>query len=274
MQDEKSESDGSTEEAPQVYSVSFDTRKRKFSRREFLEAAALTAAATSLSGCGAVPLFGPTATPTATNTPTPTTTPTVTSTPTPTDTPTITPSPTPVTIVTKTEGVATLRTGPDESFPMIGSILPDVEVLIVARIDGPGWYKVSVSSEFVFESQDQAPKEVVGWVSFDQIVYMPDQYFYDLPEEAPPPTPTPMPNATVIPGEDAVEYEYVDSNGFTKTNTLPCGAQVPEGTICTCNCVTICSCNGYTAPPPCTSDAPSGGGSICTCNLVTYYYPN
>ncbi len=53
------------------------------------------------------------------------------------------------------------------------------------------------------------------------------------------------------------------------TCTLPCGASIPAGAVCTCNCVPIkgCSCVGYTG-------GGGGGGGICTCIPVVYRYPN
>jgi len=52
------------------------------------------------------------------------------------------------------------------------------------------------------------------------------------------------------------------------TYTLPCGAPIPPGATCVCNCVrgTACSCVGYTSG--------GGGGGICTCVPVIYRYPN
>ena len=51
--------------------------------------------------------------------------------------------------------------------------------------------------------------------------------------------------------------------GETYTYTLPCGAALPEGAVCTCNCVTGrggCSCVGH-------SNSGGGGGSH-------YWHPN
>jgi WD40 repeat protein len=53
------------------------------------------------------------------------------------------------------------------------------------------------------------------------------------------------------------------------TYTLPCGAAIPAGAVCTCNCVpgTGCSCVGQ-------GGGGGGGGGICTCIPVVYRYPN
>ena len=61
-----------------------------------------------------------------------------------------------------------------------------------------------------------------------------------------------------------VEISAKDTvTGETYTYTLPCGAALPEGAVCTCNCVTGrggCSCVGH-------SNSGGGGGSH-------YWHPN
>ena len=61
-----------------------------------------------------------------------------------------------------------------------------------------------------------------------------------------------------------VEVTMTDSQtGETYTCTMPCGVAIPEGAICTCNCVTGrggCACVGY-------SNSGRGGGSH-------YWHPN
>ncbi len=61
-----------------------------------------------------------------------------------------------------------------------------------------------------------------------------------------------------------IEITQTDSvTGETYTCTLPCGAAIPDGAICTCNCVTGrggCSCVGH-------SNSGGGGGSH-------YWHPN
>jgi WD40 repeat protein len=53
--------------------------------------------------------------------------------------------------------------------------------------------------------------------------------------------------------------------------TLPCGAPIPPGAVCTCNCVpgTGCSCVGNVS-----TGGGGGGGGRCTCVPVSYYHPN
>ena len=73
---------------------------------------------------------------------------------------------------------------------------------------------------------------------------------------------------------EGVTYETTSSTGETITYTLPCGAPVPAGAVCVCNCVTgsVCSCVGYVS---CSCD----GYSPCSCvGHVTggshYWYPD
>ena len=74
-----------------------------------------------------------------------------------------------------------------------------------------------------------------------------------------------------------VEIQRVDEvTGETVTFTLPCGADIPDGAVCVCNCVggSICSCDSYVYVPPqqqiCTCDA------VCTCDTEGghYWYPD
>jgi uncharacterized protein with WD repeat len=67
-----------------------------------------------------------------------------------------------------------------------------------------------------------------------------------------------------------VTYKLETASGQTIEYTLPCGAPIPSGAVCVCNCVAggyvpPCTCVGYTAPP-------------CTCVGYTapgghYWYP-
>ena len=73
---------------------------------------------------------------------------------------------------------------------------------------------------------------------------------------------------------EGVTYEITSSTGETITYTLPCGAPMPAGAVCVCNCVTgsACSCVGYVS---CSCD----GYSPCSCvGHVTggshYWYPD
>jgi len=70
-----------------------------------------------------------------------------------------------------------------------------------------------------------------------------------------------------------VKYS-VESNGQIVEYTLPCGAAIPAGAVCTCNCVggSSCSCEGYS------SCACVGYAAPCSCNNFSggshYWHPN
>jgi hypothetical protein len=266
--------DPAIEEIPQIYNISFETGKKSFSRRKFIEAAAVTSAAVTLTSCTPVmAILSPaTATPTPTVTPTPTATSTVT--PTATATATFTPTPKVVTATTLNQG-SNFRTGPGTNYLVIGSLAINVPLKIIARLGDGSWYKARVNIDALPKVRDRSIQEVEGWIRQDQVT-LKGQSVDDLPVEAPPPTSTPLPNTPIPPGGEGIQYEYTDPYGNVKTFTLACGAPIPAGAICTCNCVTVCSCVGYVAPvvpPSCSCDS-QGSETICTCDMVSYWYPN
>ncbi len=74
---------------------------------------------------------------------------------------------------------------------------------------------------------------------------------------------------------EGMEISAVDpSSGETLTYTLPSGAEIPAGAVCTCNCVTgrggaPCECDGYTCR--------CVGFCVCDSHVVVdrhYWYPN
>lgn len=76
--------------------------------------------------------------------------------------------------------------------------------------------------------------------------------------------------------QKGIEVQKVDSvTGKTVTYTLPCGAAIPDGAVCVCNCVagSQCSCVGY---EPCSCDGHTA--TYCSCDTVVteshYWYPN
>ena len=67
-----------------------------------------------------------------------------------------------------------------------------------------------------------------------------------------------------------VTYQEKTATGEIGTYTLPCGAAIPVGAVCTCNCVAgsaapSCSCVGDSG---CSCDSYGGGGTL------SYWYPN
>lgn len=72
---------------------------------------------------------------------------------------------------------------------------------------------------------------------------------------------------------EGAKYKVMGSEGRWIEYTLPCGAPLPQGAICICNCVpgSICTCNKI-----CTCDTVCGcvGNTVCTCDSIHYWYPN
>jgi WD40 repeat protein len=56
---------------------------------------------------------------------------------------------------------------------------------------------------------------------------------------------------------EGVTYEFVTESGQTIQHTLPCGAPIPAGAVCVCDCV-------------------AGSAPSCSCvgHLSHYWYPN
>jgi WD40 repeat protein len=76
------------------------------------------------------------------------------------------------------------------------------------------------------------------------------------------------PDATPDDSEANV-YRVTDAAGITRTYTLPCGAPLPAGAICTCNCVP----GTYAVPAPTSAPSSPGGGQFCTCDQVCTCVP-
>ena len=80
------------------------------------------------------------------------------------------------------------------------------------------------------------------------------------------------PAATPI-EQKAITYKVTDSYGITRTYTVPCGSPIPQGAVCTCNCIP----GKYSAPTPGPTPTPKkpgpGGGVICTCDKICVCIP-
>ena len=266
----------SAEQTPKVFDLKRKGRGFQVSRRNFLKVTSSYVAAATLSSCAAQQILAedtPTPTPTDTATPSPTNTPTPTRTSTPTRTPTRTPTPTnvPVTGSIRTQG-ARLRWGPSTDTLMIGALTIDVVVTVVGKLADLSWFQISVNIEDMPSLKDapiaEKGSDVVGWIRADLLELLTGS-LEDVPIVAAPPTPTPLPNKKPT-GDKGITYKYTDLYGNTYTYTLPCGSSIPAGAICSCNCVSLCSCVGYVAPCSCDKNSPGW----CSCNLVTYWYPN
>ena len=281
----------SSEESPQVFDISKEGKSFKFTRRDFIKAAGVAATSVALVSCGPggsgfggfgqrqteeevlpTATLQPTDTPVPTNTARPTSTPTKKPTNTPKPTRTYTPTPVVVTCRTRSNG-ARFRAGPATYYQMMDGVKSGTVVTAIGRLDDSSWLKVLVKVEDLPTLQTapiaEGKTDVPGWFRADLLEVLTGDV-NSLPVEEPPLTPTPLPNQAPT-GDEGITYKYTDLYGNTYTYTLPCGSPIPEGAICSCNCVTLCSCDGYVAPCSCDSHS---GGSICTCNMVTYWYPN
>lgn len=268
---EQPDAQESNNSKPEVFNISKEEGRYKLTRRDFVKIGTVTTGAVTLMSCKISDgLFGVFY---KTPTNTPTSTPTNTPTPTPTTTPTSTPEP----II----GVANyddifVMSGPGMDYQYIASLYTDMTVTIIGLSYDGEWFKILASLEYFPElegteiTQNGKLSEIEGWVETNSLNVI-QGVLDNLPLESAPPPPTPMPNEEPT-GDDGISYEYTDQYGQTSSYSLPCGSQIPEGSVCTCNCVSLCSCNSYVAP--CSCDTHSSGGSTCTCNSVSYWYPN
>jgi hypothetical protein len=272
------------EEGPEIFTISKENGSFKLNRQDFLKLTAAASTAIWISSC--VPaqiqkVVEVVATPVPSDTPKPIPTDTPTVTPSPTTTPTLTETPTPtpviVSAIVNTQG-ANLRTGPSPDYQAIGPLAYNVPLKVIGKIGDGTWLHVIVKVADLPNlagapiTRNNSVTEIDGWIKTN-LVKVTAGSLDDLPVEAPPPTPTPMPNSPVAPGSQGITYKFTDPYGYSRTYTLPCGSPIPEGAICICNCVAVCSCDGYVAPSP-TSCGCDTYGTICTCDVVSYWYPN
>lgn len=262
--------DDNSAETPAVYAISRQVNHWKFSRREFLELTAASAATLTALSCGVqvqlanptpttvpevtnLPVEAPTYTvetikdtpiPTDTEVPTDTPEPTATDTPTPepTATNTQTASPTAIIYGKIKEGNVNLRKGPGTYYDKIGTVQKDDRIIIYGRTEDSEWLHI------------QTTKKLDAWIAASFVVL--DFPIESIPIELDiPPAPTGIPGG-VAPGNVGINYKL---DG--KTYHLPCGAPIPPGAVCTCNCVTV--------PTPCECDG------ACQCaGQSHYWYPN
>jgi len=283
------------EEEPQIFSVARDVNGNQFNRREFIEKAVVTSAAVTVvaAGCSPKPTVSPdqvqeaikqtqqgqapaetanepvaqAVEPTSTPAPTNTATKVPTKTPVP-PTRTITPTPTPEGVESTVNGDnINFRSGPGTVYPAITRLPRGTKVLLTGRLADSSWVAVSLSD----------PKKpgsfVLGWIKTTLVTATAKEVeslpiVYDIP-----PTPTPLPGryGTTGAGQRGIDYKYTDTYGNIYTYTMPCGSAIPDGAVCTCNCVSVpanCDCVGHTEP------SCSCVGDTCTCNTVHYWYPN
>jgi hypothetical protein len=258
-------------ENPEVFGISKENGTYKLTRRDFSKMVAIASAAIAIASCD-VPKpteeIIPTATEKPTNTPKPTSTKTPTQRP-PTATPVINYA------TVNADGI-NFRTGPGTIYPSIGKLYKNVEVIVIGQNQDASWYKVLVGIADLPDlvgapiTQNGTVDQFEGWIKASLLDALGDASFANLPIEEAPPTPTPLPSQKPT-GDEGISYEYTDIYGHTSTYTLPCNSPIPEGAICVCNCVSLCSCVSYVAP---TCDCVAYSSEVCYCNLVSYWYPN
>ncbi len=263
-----------TEEEPIVYAIQKDLKGWKFSRRDFLKGAVITAEMAAVvgavAGCGgsdesaAVVVDTPTATstPTSTNTPTPTATDTLTSTPQtrfgdtmqakkqgdtlPTRSFSPTPTNTPIPECVVQDSDVNIRGGPGTNYNIVQVLNQGAVLQVFDRNSESSWLKVRTAAD------------EEGWIA--EFLVECSHPIEDIPIETniptPPPTNTPTPDTrtpeptptlsgvkgTVAPGQEGSDYTYTDEYGVVHTYTMPCGSPIPPGAVCVCNCVTGRAC--------------------------------
>jgi hypothetical protein len=282
IESQKPENEANPQEEPQIFSVVRGVNGSLYNRRNFIEKTVLTSAATTIiaTGCSFMakpvdvkatvdaavaatdaanqpvepqvaaveatqapveePAIAPTDTPIPTASPVP-----------PSETPA--PSATPEGIKTTIKGDSVnLRVGPSTGFPPITRLPSGTEVTLTSRLPDNSWVGVALRD----------PKKqghfVLGWIK-TSLVETRNIDVKSLPAITEiPPTPTPLPGKyghTAV-GLKGIDYEYTDEYGNVYPMTLPCGSTIPEGAVCTCNCVTVAV----------THD--------CGCDDLHYWYPN
>jgi len=238
-----------SEEEPQVFAVNKEGNNVKFTRRNFLELMAVTGAAAALNGCTLFQHRGTLSAP------------------------------------------ANIYAGPDTLHPLIGVGKQGDIYRIISRTRDGNWLQISDASgnsgwvQLSYVSLDEvidkipvaenAPTSPPTATSTPTNTPTPTSTPTRTPTRTPTKTPTRTPVPTGLPGdvpagENGIEYTSEDGQVFH----LPCGAPIPEGAICVCNCVEVpsCSCVGYTY---CECDTVCTCESVCSCESVYHYwYPN
>ena len=146
------------------------------------------------------------------------------------------------------KGNINLRSGPGTYYDRIGVTKQDEQILVLSRTEDGAWLRI-INSE-----------DLGCWIAAEFVV-LPGKV-EDLPVETDiPPAPTGVPG-TVPPGYTGINYT-LDGKSYT----LKCGAPLPPGAVCTCNCITVpgaCECDGHSGGGGCDSVGPSGH----------YWYPS
>lgn len=277
------------EEEPQVFAVTRDVNGSHFNRRDFIEKTVIASAAVTVAASGCTLLESaqdgmaqatanaaklteiaeaqafqaappteteaPAPADTATQVPTSTTVPTETPVP-PTPTVTNTAAPQGIPSTVKGDNV-NFRAGPGTGYTPITRLPYGAGITLVSRLADSSWVGVALVD----------PRKggmVQGWIKTN-LVDTVGKDIKSLPVITDiPPTPTPLPGryGNTGAGQTGLDYSYTDEYGNVYNYNLPCGAAIPPGATCTCNCVTVpktCSCVDNVG---------------CSCDVVHYWYPN
>jgi uncharacterized protein YraI len=247
-QQEVPEQDVPSEEEPQVFAVNKEGNNVKFTRRNFLELMAVTGAAVALNSCS---LFQHTA--------------------------------------TLNSSSVKIYAGPDLLHPVVGTGNQGDVYRVISRTSDGTWLQISDSSGNVGWVQQWyvSLSEVIEKIPVEKNAPTSPPTATSTPTNTPTPTrtptrtptPTKTPTNTPVPtglpgnvpaGEEGIQYTSPSGQTFH----LPCGAPIPEGAVCICNCVEVpsCSCVGYTY---CECDTVCTCESVCSCESVYHYwYPD
>jgi hypothetical protein len=228
---------------PQLFAVSQSAAGYHFTRRDFLEAAAATAALAALTSCrGGDNGGGEVETP---DTP-------FTATPAPADTATSRPTDTPASAQVVAISSFNVRGGPDTVYPIVGTLIAGHALPLLGRTADSQWLQVEFPPS-------------VGWVHVSLVDVNVDLATVPVVEDLPTPTPSPTPEGYVKEGDEGIEFSIEG-----QTHTMPCGSPLPPGANCICDCVAapvggfICTCHDI-----CTCH------TVCSCVGATHYwYPN
>lgn len=238
-------------EEPQVFAVNRSANKVRFTRRNFVElTAAVTAAAALASQANANTAADSSEAIEAAATATPKA----------------------IGDAVVTPSSVNFRSGPGTSFGVVAILKKGDKISVFAKNKNGSWLEGRVKSK-------------VGWIAKSTVTFT---FSLDsVPVEKKIPTPPPgsagtgskptqppaAPTATPVPpgqpgevpaGENGIAYQQ-----FGQTFHLPCGSPIPEGAVCTCNCVSMPAANTCTCDVVCTCD------TVCSCvGESHYWYPN
>ncbi|MBN2304064.1 MAG: hypothetical protein JXQ72_06295 [Anaerolineae bacterium] len=238
---------------PEIFAVSGKVNEPEFNRRDFLNASGVVVAGTLAASAVGVSLAGGDSLQTA-------------STPTRTPRPTRTPIPEPCTVRTSEQEV-NVHVGPGRHRGIRDYMPVNEDVPVIGKgknpqdANGPYWWKIEL---YDYDEAWVHPDDVEASGDCDVVddVDAPPIRTQSAPQATAAPTDAPVP--TGIPGSvpaGQTGINYTGSDG--RTYTLPCGAPIPPGAVCVCNCVTVpagCSCHTYRP---------------CSCAGASHYwYPN